>query len=78
MGMSERAEDHEVIPLCIHHHLRPTGDESRNYPDGRPIISIHDDRDKFVDMYGSESEIADECREAIRAILNRSYGNKRA
>jgi hypothetical protein len=78
MGMSERAEDHEVIPLCIHHHLRPTDDEHRNYPDGRKIISIHDSREEFVALYGTEAEIADECRESIRTILKRSSGNKRA
>lgn len=77
-GMSERGPDKDVIPLCINHHLRPSNDECRNYPDGRPIISIHDNVDEFREKYGSEESLVKHVRKSVSRILNRSCGTRRA
>jgi hypothetical protein len=78
VGMSERGNDKDVIPLCIHHHLRPSSEECHVYPTGDKIISIHDDVDAFREKYGSEEVLVRIVRKSVKSILSRSIGTRRA
>lgn len=72
--MGERANDEDVIPLCVNHHTGPIDADHASYPGGVRIVSVHKDYHEFVDKYGEEYELVDKVTAAVKAILSRSIG----
>ena len=57
-GVGQKASDSDVIPLCPAHHR---GTEHPRVP------SIHLDRIKFIEQFGTEDELLDMVRKGITA-----------
>lgn len=55
-GAGQKAPDSDVIPLCPAHHR---GTEHPRVP------SIHRDRLKFIEMFGTEAQLLDETRRRL-------------
>lgn len=55
-GMSQRASDLDVIPLCPAHH------RGTHHPQ---IPSIHRDRTNFIKQFGTEAELLAEVRKLL-------------
>ncbi|WBA79576.1 hypothetical protein [Endozoicomonas sp. GU-1] len=60
-GMSQRASDYEVIPLCREHH---TGS----------ALSVHMTPVEFKLMFGSEAQLVDMTRERVADLQIQTVG----
>jgi len=70
VGMSEKALDTDVIPLCPMHHLGYGAD--LNFP------SVHMNPELFTHLYGDEHFLTKLTRTIIQQNLNRQIGCQRA